>query len=80
MTDQLTDNPKEYVAGYVINFEDDGEPEGQVLHRGTKAECEEVKANTHGITYSGDRPVKDATFFIVPAAVYDTFQEGGGTA
>lgn len=80
MTDQLTDNPQEYVAGYVINFDDDGEPEGRVLHRGTKGECEEVKANTHGITYSGDRPVKDATFFIVPAAVYDTFQEGGGTA
>lgn len=70
----------EYVAGYVINFDDGGEPDGRVIHRGPKAECEKVKANTHGITYSGDRPVKEAQFFIVPASVYDTFQEGGGTA
>ena len=70
----------EYVMGYVINFDDDGNPEGSVLHRGTKAECEEVKSNMHAVSYSGDRPVKEANVFIVPATVYDTFQEGGGTA
>lgn len=70
----------EYVMGFVINFDDDGEPEGSVLQRGTKAECEEAKAHMHAVSYSGDRPVKEATVFIVPATVYDTFQEGGGTA
>jgi hypothetical protein len=70
----------EYVAGYVISFGDGGDPEGGVLHRGTKVECEEIKANVHAISYSGGRSVEEASFFIVEAVVYDTFQEGGGTA
>jgi hypothetical protein len=70
----------EYVAGYVIRFDDGGDPEGQVLHRGTKEECEKARRLVDGVSYSGDRRVKGAEFFIVPASIYDTFQEGGGSA
>jgi hypothetical protein len=70
----------EFVAGYVIEFSDGGEPEGVVLHRGTKTTCERLKANLGAISYSGDRPIEGANFFIVQATVYDVFQEGGGTA
>lgn len=70
----------EYVAGYVIEFTDGGNPEGKVLHRGTKEECQRCSETVNGISYSGDRPVKDGYFFVVPAVVYDTFQAGGGSA
>ena len=70
----------EYILGCVIDFSDGGDPEGQIIHRGTKKECEKVKELIPGVSYSGSRPIKGARFFIAPASVYDTFQEGGGSA
>jgi len=70
----------EYVAGFVIEFTDGGEPEGQILHRGTKDECQNISTTVGAVSYSGDRPLKEGHFFVVPAVVYDTFQEGGGSA
>jgi len=78
---KLTDDLSQFVAGYIITFLDGGGPEGKVLFRGTKNECEAFKSGMgRAITYDGDRPVKGGHFFITPAAAYDTFQEGGGTA
>lgn len=50
----------EYALLYIIEF-DDGEPdEGQVLHCGTREECDRIVAVCPAIAYSGPRPVKGA--------------------
>lgn len=48
-----------HVCGYVIKFTDGGENEAEVLHVGTKEECERVADLIPAVAYSGNRPVKD---------------------
>ena len=70
----------EYVCGYAIEFTDGCNPEGVIMHRGSKVECDECMDNLDGVSYSGDRPVKVAKAFVVKAEIYDTFMAGGGSA
>jgi len=58
---------EEWVCGYVIEFDDGGEPESQVLHVGSKESCEAVSDMLPAVLYSGDRPIKDAYMRVVPA-------------
>jgi hypothetical protein len=46
-----------YVCGYILHFSDGRESEGQVLHTGTKEECEKVMELMSAVSYSGDRPL-----------------------
>lgn len=70
----------EYVLGMLITFTDGGDAEGQILHRGTKEECQSAAEFIDACSYSGNRPVQESRLFIAPASVYDTFTEGGGSA
>lgn len=54
----------DFVCGCIIEFTDGGEPESQILHRGTLEECERVGKLIPGIAYKGSRPVKEARFVI----------------
>ena len=56
----------QYVCGYLIRFSDGGQPEGRVLHRGTREECERMGKVMLAVSYSGSRPDPPAEFFIVP--------------
>jgi hypothetical protein len=55
-----------YICGYLIHFSDGGEPEGRVLHRGSRDECERMGQVVLAVSYSGPRPDPRAEFFIVP--------------
>ena len=56
----------EYICGYLITFSDDGDPEFQPLHKGSKAECEEVLNLMCAVSYSGDRPVCKTSTILMP--------------
>ena len=56
---------KNFVCGYVIDFNDGGESEEQVLGRGSLEDCEYIGSLVPGVAYSGARPVKEARFVIV---------------
>ena len=51
-----------YICGYVIYFSDGGEPEGQVLGRGTLEECMRIGNLMLAVSYSGSRPNPKAEF------------------
>jgi hypothetical protein len=55
-----------WAAGYVIHFKDGGEPEEQVLHIGTREECERTAELVSAVSYSGDRPIDCCRFVICP--------------
>lgn len=50
-----------WLCGYIIEFTDGGEPEGGILHEGSREDCEKVRDMIPGVSYSGDRPIKHAT-------------------
>jgi hypothetical protein len=54
-----------YAFGYVLTFTDGGEPEEQVLHVGTLAECRRCMRRIPAIAYSGDRPGAEAHGMVV---------------
>jgi hypothetical protein len=60
----------EWLCGYVIFFKDGGEPEAQVLHKGTKRSCEELMNHPAlcAVSYAGSRPVDRAELRIVKCA------------
>ena len=60
---------KTYAGGYVIEFDDGGEPDEQVLVTGTEEECERVLAFLPAVAYSGTRPVRRAYLVIAPVVV-----------
>lgn len=51
-----------YLVAYRIDFNDGGEPEFQILQRGLESveRCEEIAKHFLAVSYSGDRPIKDA--------------------
>ena len=53
-----------FVCGCVLFFEDGGDPEQMILHRGTQKECEEIGRLLPGVSYSGNRPLDRAEFVI----------------
>jgi len=55
-----------FVCGCVITFNDGGPAEEQVLGRGTYEECEQIDRLIGAISYSGERPVREARFVIAP--------------
>lgn len=54
-----------FACGYVLRFTDGGHDEEQVLHIGTKEECERLAEQIPAVAYGGGRPVRDAAFVIV---------------
>jgi hypothetical protein len=60
----------DWLCGYIIFFKDGGEPEGQVLYRGTKESCKELLNNPVlcAVSYSGQRPVDRAELRVLRAA------------
>lgn len=58
----------EVVLIYMMEFSDNGEPEGGELHRGTREDCERVRGLLPAIAYSGSRPLLHAYTCIVPAS------------
>jgi hypothetical protein len=61
-TDPLQSGCNEWLCGYVIYFKDGGEPEAQVLYKGTKRSCEELMNHPAlcAVSYAGSRPVDRA--------------------
>lgn len=55
-----------WVCGYVLTFSDGGEPEEQVLHVGTREECERVADLVPAVSYSGSRPCSTARMVVCP--------------
>jgi 1-acyl-sn-glycerol-3-phosphate acyltransferase len=55
-----------WVLGYVIEFSDGGEPEVQILHKGTKESCEKLAAALPAVYYNGDRPDPKALLRWIP--------------
>lgn len=53
-----------YAVGYVLTFED-GEQSEQVLHIGTKEECERVADLVPAVAVSGPRAVKAAQMVMI---------------
>ena len=62
-----------YACGYIIYFKDDGEPEEQIFHVGSHKECEQTGKLFQAVSYSGNRPIKNCEFVIVPMEA-----KGGG--
>ncbi len=50
----------------VLTFADGGEQSFMVLCRGTVAECDAAAERIPAVTYSGNRPVREASLVIVP--------------
>jgi hypothetical protein len=57
--------PARFACGYVLDFTE-GEAEEQVLHVGTREECEGMGAVLTAVAYSGARRCTGARFVIVP--------------
>jgi hypothetical protein len=55
-----------WAMGIVIEYDDDGPSDSQVLHVGTKAECEEVLDATRSVTADPLRPCMGAYAAVVP--------------
>jgi hypothetical protein len=56
----------EWICGYIIGFDDDGEPEGGILARGSKETCERTAELIPAVAYNGDRPNPVARIFVRP--------------
>ena len=57
---------EKWIAGYRLDFDDDGAPEAQILCVGTREECEQTAGLIDAVSYSGDRPNPQATFITKP--------------
>jgi len=66
----------QFACGYVINFNDDGESEEQVLHIGSREECEKTGKLFQAVSYSGSRPVKNCEFRVVPISTEKGGRDG----
>ena len=55
---------EKFVLGYVMYFEE-GEPESQVLHIGTREECQELFEKIPAVSSSGSRKVVECEMKIV---------------
>lgn len=55
-----------YVCVYALFFSDGGEPEFQVLHKGSEADCKSIADLIPAVSYSGPRPVKTCRMGIFP--------------
>ncbi len=60
----------EYLAGYVLYFRDGGEPEEQVLHRGSLESCEQLLdlLETHAMTHVGLLSERPPRLFVANVA------------
>ena len=58
--------PKEYALLYIIEFDDDEPDEGQVLHVGTREECDRIIEVCPAVAYGGPRTVKGAHVKVGP--------------
>jgi hypothetical protein len=56
-----------WILGYVIEFSDGGEPEIQILHKGSEESCEKMANLLPAVSYSGDRPNPSASLIWMPA-------------
>ena len=56
---------EQFAMGYVLHF-DEGEPEVQVLHVGTKEECQNLFEKIPAVSYSGSKKVVNCEMKIVP--------------
>src|ERR1700739_3612395 len=63
----------EYVTGCAL-FLRNGCSRAQILHRGTREECERVQDLVPGVAVNGDEDVIEAKTFIWPAAKWDEFE------
>jgi len=61
----------EYVCGTWIKFQDGGDPELMILHRGDEKSCVRMLGLIPGIAYNGSRPVDEAGTFLIPASEWD---------
>jgi hypothetical protein len=59
---------EEWAVGYVLHFLDGGPAEEQLLHRGSRKECDTIFDHPAlgGVAYSGCRPVSDCQLVICP--------------
>jgi len=55
-----------WILGYVIEFSDGGEPEIQILHKGSEESCEKMANLLPAVSYSGDRPNPSASLRWMP--------------
>jgi hypothetical protein len=60
-----------FVCGWAIKFSDGGDPELQIMHRGTKEDCEHMLSLVPAVAYSGERPGAQAFTFLIPADEWD---------
>lgn len=60
---------EDFVCVSVLSFDDDGELEAMLLHRGSRESCEEAGSLFPAIAYSGPRPVIDARIMIMESRV-----------
>lgn len=59
---------RRWLLAYVLEFDDDGEPEGAILHRGTEEECERLASMLPAVAYNGPRNVLRASMRWAPEA------------
>ena len=57
---------EQWVCGYVLTFTDGGEPEEQILHVGSREDCEQVAGLIPAVAYSGPRPLGDCRMVVMP--------------
>ncbi len=57
---------RRWLLAYVLEFDDDGEPEGAILHRGTEEECERLASMLPAVAYNGPRNVLRASMRWAP--------------
>lgn len=60
-------NPVHFIAVAILHFSDGGDSLMQVLGYGNKADCASIVDSTHGVSYSGTRPVSSAEATILAA-------------
>ncbi|MGL1645769.1 hypothetical protein ACSTHO_23620, partial [Vibrio parahaemolyticus] len=56
---------EQWICAVKLEFSDGGVPEGQLIHRGTKEECERVYDMLPAISYRGSRPVSEARLLLM---------------
>jgi len=67
---------EDFILVYVMKFSD-GSIDGDVLHVGTVAECEQVQDSLPGIVYGGEKTVVDSwTTILSPDAAPKIRSEG----
>lgn len=74
MPDNSTTAGGEHVCAVAI-FLADGTAETQVLHRGSREDCEAVEALTPAVTYAGAKPVRHAKIVVRDASWWDALVE-----